>query len=434
MTPEQQKALALARARRRREAETAQPAEKGMIFPISRDEKGNVSFDSDAGLLGVAKRAFMLPGQAMNGEVDPMSPEGIERAAEFASMLTPINPAVRAGEWAIPGVSNSLKKPALKAPTEAALRDAAKIDYDRVANSAVDYKTSAVNGLSGEIQTKLTDDGIISELAPKTWAVLSKLSEAPEGSVASVSGLQAARRAFGNAAKDFANPTEQLAAKRAMESLDQFISRSDPATIQSGDASEVAGLLDSARGNYSAYKRSQTLSGLDDAAQLRANAANSGHNAGNTARQRIASLLLNNKKAAQFGKEDIAELRAVNEGSLAANATRSAGNLLGGGGGLGAMLTSGAGAIPGILSSSPELTAVGAVALPALGRMSKEASNVLTERALQQVGESTRKRSPLYEAMLKAAPSEAVLPEKKLAIIRALMMGYNQGSQSGGGW
>lgn len=59
------------------------------ILPFSKNANGRVSFDSNAGLLGAAKRAFMLPGEVMEGKVDPMSEEGIGRAFEFSSFATP---------------------------------------------------------------------------------------------------------------------------------------------------------------------------------------------------------------------------------------------------------------------------------------------------------------------------------------------------------
>ncbi len=78
-----------------------QPASKqfsGSFLPLSRDAEGNVSFDSNAGLLGPITRAFMLPGDAMAGKVDPMSQEGINRAGEFASIFGPTSPAMGTGK------------------------------------------------------------------------------------------------------------------------------------------------------------------------------------------------------------------------------------------------------------------------------------------------------------------------------------------------
>lgn len=48
----------------------------GSILPISRDDEGNVGFDSNAGIVGTVKRAFTAPGRAMSGELQVMGPDG----------------------------------------------------------------------------------------------------------------------------------------------------------------------------------------------------------------------------------------------------------------------------------------------------------------------------------------------------------------------
>ncbi|MDM9643883.1 hypothetical protein [Rhizobium sp. S163] len=57
-----------------------------------------MSFDSNAGIVGAVKRAFMLPVDAMAGEVDPTSDEGIARATEFAGVFSPMSPAAGTGK------------------------------------------------------------------------------------------------------------------------------------------------------------------------------------------------------------------------------------------------------------------------------------------------------------------------------------------------
>lgn len=65
---------------------------KSTILPFSKDAQGNVSFDSDAGLLGFVKRAVTLPGDVATGKVDPLSEEGIGRAFDLATTITPLTP------------------------------------------------------------------------------------------------------------------------------------------------------------------------------------------------------------------------------------------------------------------------------------------------------------------------------------------------------
>lgn len=395
----------------------AQPAPnqyESSFLPFVKDANGNVQFDSNVGLLGSIKRSFMLPGDAMAGKVDPMSEEGIGRSLEFAGTFSPGTPGLRSGDRLIPGAGNTLTRAKVEPPTADALRTAAKDGYDALKGLKVDYKSAAVQSLANKMKSDLESDGIISELAPKTFAIVKKLQDAPENSVAPIAGLEAARRTFANAAKDFSNPTEQLAAKRAMEALDQFIARPDPAATQMGSATKAAEIISDARGNYAAAKRSGRISGIGDDAELAAAAANSGQNIGNATRQRVKSVLLSPKQRAGYSPEEVAALEGVVKGSPLANTTRYAGNLLGGGGGLGASV---AGAVAGtgsaVATGNPYMAAAG-LAAPILGAVSKKVSNGITERAMQNADELVRMRSPLYRQMLDNAPM-TLSPESKTA-------------------
>src|SRR5690606_33475893 len=64
------------------------PTYSGTLLPFSRDEFGNVSFDLSAGIPGMIGRVVTLPMDAMRGSVDPLSDEGVARAAEAALSMT----------------------------------------------------------------------------------------------------------------------------------------------------------------------------------------------------------------------------------------------------------------------------------------------------------------------------------------------------------
>jgi hypothetical protein len=70
-----------------------EPAYSGAVLPFSRDVFGNTSFDSDAGLLGLAKRAFTAPGDAYSGALPMMDASGrtsfesIGRATDLAGLM-----------------------------------------------------------------------------------------------------------------------------------------------------------------------------------------------------------------------------------------------------------------------------------------------------------------------------------------------------------
>jgi len=104
---------------------------QGAILPFSVDAAGNKSFDSNAGILGAVKRAVMLPGEAYAGKIDPMSEEGIGRAAEFAGVFGPISPAAGSGK-AIASLAKPAERPGMEV---AAAANRLGVDLPRAAAS-----------------------------------------------------------------------------------------------------------------------------------------------------------------------------------------------------------------------------------------------------------------------------------------------------------
>lgn len=403
-------------------AAAAQPKEpvSGSFLPLSRDEQGNVGFDSNAGILGSIKRAFMLPGDAMAGKVDPTSDEGIARATEFAGVFSPVSAAARAGEGLL--AAPNLKRARIRPPSTAELKAAGDAGYEAARNMDVTYSSQAVADMAKQVRANLESRGIIPEVAPKTFAILEKLESPPEGSVATISGVEAARRAFGHVGQDFNNPTDRGAGKFARGAVDEFLVGRPEGAVRSGPADEAARVIADARGNIAASKRSGSLTGIGDAAELRAAAANSGANTGNAIRQRVASLVTNPKQLSGFTDAERAQLEAVVRGTLPQNLTRAAGNVLGGGGGLGSAVSSAvAGTGAAMVSGQPMMAAAG-LAAPVAGAAAKQVSNNLTRRALSAVDEATRMRSPLYRQMEKDAPMTPRSPSREAANLRLLLL------------
>lgn len=399
---------------------TGQPW-SGQILPISGDGKGNVSLDSNAGILGSIKNAVTLPGDVATGQVDPMSPEAIGRSAELAGVASPINPGARAGEAAIPGAASAFTPGKVIPPTADALRAAAKEGYNTAAAAGVDYSSPHVADLAQGVQSDLNGKGIIGTLAPKTHAILNQLQAVPAGeSSVPFGSLDAARKAFGHAAGDFTNPTEQLAAKTAQRAVDGFVSAPPAGAVVAGDAPAASQAVQDARANYAAASRSDTLNGIEEKAELRAAAANSGANTGNSIRSRVASLLSNPKQSAGFSPDEIDALNEVVRGSPTRNAVRIAGNLLGGGGG---MHGAGMGLVLGTMGEhmgGPAGAAIG-VAAPFAGAGLKHLDNSMTGQSLTAADELTRSRSPLADALKSDTSPVLDSPTRRAALARALL-------------
>lgn len=446
MTIEQQKALALAKARRRRQSEqpaapsggeSESQAYTGSILPFSKDEQGNVSFDSNAGILGSIKRAVMLPGEVMSGEVQingpdgQTSPEVIGRSLEAASIMSPSTPGLRSGVGLVPGKKMQVRQSVPAVPSADDLYSAADDAYTAMRNSGVAYSGDAVRDFASSLKSGLDTEGFIAKVTPKTQSILDDLANPPEGAIADIQGLQAARKAFGRIAQNFNEPEEQAAAVRAIRGLDEFIGTDNPAAVVAGTASDAANALKTANANFAAAKRSDLLTGVERAADLRAAASNSGANTGNAIRQRVASALLKPKEIAGYSTDEIAALEKIVTGTPAQNATRYVGNMLGGGGGMGQMLTTAIGAGGGAAAGGGVGAAIGAAAPIAVGSGSKMISNALTRKALQTADEAVRARSPLYEALKANAPLEVVRQARSERLLRALMLAGQQQQQSG---
>lgn len=416
--------------------------EMGMLWPVSwnADDGSDYSFDSNAGLVGAIKRAITLPGEAMRGEVDPLSAKGIGRAAEFASVASPMTPGLRAGSHVIPGVlSGATKKARVEAPSAHALRAAAEEGYENLRSLDARYTSKSISDMAATLEQSLFDKGINDKVAKNTIATLRELQNPASDSFATSTNVETIRRAFGKIGEDFSNPTDQGAGKFARGAVDDFLASPPPGSVVPGTeeaAAEAGRIAANARGNFASSKRSGRLAALTESAEDRAGASNSGHNIGNSIRQRAATIVGSPKLSSGFSKDELAALRSVARGTAPQNLTRHIGNLLGGGGGLGQAFTAIASGTGAAAATGNPYAALFGIVPPALGAGAKSASNAMTKKALAAVDKATRMRSPLYEQMLKEAPDVPVMPvgrEQTAAAIRAMLLGL-QAQNGGGGW
>lgn len=405
---DQQRAIAIADAKRKQaQAAGQQEPYSGQILPFSKDAQGNVSFDPNAGLFGSINRLM---------HEDPTSDAGIADAAQTAMLVSPVGAAARGGlGWA--GVKPTPRTKAVT-PTADELKSAAGFGYDLVRQMGVDYDARAVQNLMLQTRSRLFNDGVIAELAPKSFAILKKLESPPEGGIATIAGLDAARRQLGQAAQDFTNPTEQMAASRIIRELDRFIENPSAKAVVAGPATAAGGVWKDAKGNYAAAKRSERITGREANAELEAAAANSGHNIDNRIRSVAKAILKSDKLSSGYSPEELTMLRQVAEGTATRNTIREVGNRLGGGGGIaGSMVGGMAGYFGGILGP------VGGVALgvgiPALGVGAKALGNRMTKRALGRVDEAVLQRSPMYRQRVEDAPMTKPTPDVRGIMPRA---------------
>ncbi len=401
------------------------------VLPLSEDEQGKVHFDPSAGVLGSLKRVFTAPGEAVSGELDPNSPEGLRRIREMALTLSPAPVAMRAGEMAIPGAAKAMRPgPAPEVPTAEALQAAGGAGYQVARELGVDFRPRAVNALGDFAEQHLNDRGLIPVTAPKAHGIIDMLTERqPEGAVAPFTGLHAARKALSRLSQergpDFRPTPDAAAATAVLRIVDRFMENPPAEAVLAGPAAKAGELVKEANANYAAGLRSGKLQRVEGNAELSAESRHSGLNLDNLIRQQAKALLKDNAKALRgFSPEEIAAVRAVSKGNASRNTLRFVGNMFGGGGGLAVPILSGLGAASGALTGglpgSTAGAAIGAIVPPVIGNIARRAANRKAEAALQAANELVRKRSPLYEQAVRDTPQQAVSPTPQMLLMRAL--------------
>lgn len=223
------------------------------------------------------------------------------------------------------------------------------------------------------------------------------------------------------------------AARRAINDLNTGKANIDPAHVIRGDAPEYNKLISDAVGNYAAGKRSNTIMGKVDLADLNAGTAGSGANQDNALRQAIKQLARpqNNTnvpvaRKLGFNDEETAAIRGAATGTAVGNTARYLGKYAPTG-----IVSAAGGAGLGHLVGGP----VGA-AIPIVGYLAKKIGDLSTKRAVQAVDSLVRSRSPLASQVAAQLPTQITsqLPAKTQRLLRSLTLAQlaQQSSQSVG--
>lgn len=422
------------------------------------------------GILSSAVSGATLPGDLVQGKlsVQPEKPgEWSEidqfrqnimdentghRMMDLTAFAMPVNPAVRAGDRAIPGVLKATKEKPAVVPTTKELAEAGAADIQAARGSDLVINPAAVAEFSKRVQQNIR---VHPSEAPATFAKLNDLENPASGAVFTPNDLQAFRESLGATAQNF-NPNfaqDQLAATRAIKEFDGFLrglspkdtlvrpsaAESAPATRNQivaqalagkREAERVAGVFERGRGNYAAAMRSNDITGeLDRArtgilerAEGRAQAAHSGRNMDNTLRQKTEAVLEKPKEISGYSDDELAALERVVEGGAGRNLARKVSNKLGGGGGAAQTLFASMGAGAGAAAAGLPGAILGAAAPATIGSGARSIANFLAKKDMRAVDELLRKRSPLYEERAANPGTYVISPEKRAAIARMLLM------------
>lgn len=282
------------------------------------------------------------------------------------------------------GRAASPKVPTVRTPTIPELKAASEAAYKSPEVVGLEIKPGTMKEYSDKAQVALNQEGFDDIVAPKTFALLQRVQNFPPSSTVTGQNINSLRKTLGKLAGS-TDPTERAAASFAIDHLDDFIPKIAPVDILKGDAAAAAAKLEEARGNWSAAKQSEKLDKKIAKAEMQADVANSGMNVENRIRTQMGKVAIDEREARGLTSAEVAEAKKIAEGTKVQNTMRAASNMLGGGGGLGAVITG----IP-----------TGGLA-PAAGFALKLLSNRVTLKQADRLSQAIRSRAPLASSVEK---------------------------------
>lgn len=295
------------------------------------------------------------------------------------------------------------------------LIDAGSAAYKSPEVMAVQIKPQAAQTISDNIAGELNKSRLNARLAPQTHAIVEDLATPVNGPNHSLEDFQTVRTLLGKQAGNFSNPTEQAAASKAIELLDKHLAGMPQTDLLAGDIAKANTTLTAGRGDYAAGKAAERVQGKLDNAELQAASAHSGGNIDNATRQKLRTILTSPNQSRGLTPEELGSIDQVVRGSPTGNVLRATGKVLGGGGGLGSLVS----AAEGMHVAGP----IGAAA-PVAGYGIKKLGDLLTARAADRAVQQILSRAPSAAALRPGAP--ASLPPSIGGLAGALMASQPQ--------
>lgn len=328
-------------------------------------------------------------GKVAHGELSATDPKAAGAALDIGMMASPMAP-MRSGI-----MTAAKAAPKLEAPTREALKEASDTAYKTLDRMDMELQPHVVSRLADEITEKITGRTAAGERtetglrinprrAPETFGAIQSLRE-PPGRTFTFADVEDIRSELGQIVNDKRGTTEALAAGKAREAIDEYLS----------NVPEFANLAKQARGNYAAMKRSDLLTKAEERAELGATTTGSGANINNQIRQRARAILLKPADRAKFTADEQQALDAIARGSTAGNIAR---------------LVSKLGPQHPVSGWLTAMTSGHGVATLGIGAISKWISDRLTRGAWTRLEEATRGRSPLAGTPPPVPPRRVVTP------------------------
>lgn len=347
---------------------------------------------STAGVFSRLLQSGLIGGGATAGE-EATKGTSLEPYGGLAGAIA----APGAASLAIKGTGNLLSGIAGKStesmlPSKDEIFQAGSDAFNKARSLKAQFDPNTVSDISNLIKTDLKQDGRTEIFAPKTHATLDSAINNASGQPLTVDDLLGFRKQLQNAQGSI-EPQEKAAATIAKHSFDEMLGNLPDSYVMKGDAGQVTSLLDTGRKNWAAAERMETADTRIANAELRASTRNSGMNASNLIRSKLADILLSPKLSAGWSPESLEQARTAAQGTTLGNTARYTKNFMGGGGGLGGLVTSVAG---NIVTGSPLGLGVG----PVVGTAAHIAENLSTNNQLSKLRAILASESPLAQSRM----------------------------------
>jgi hypothetical protein len=275
-------------------------------------------------------------------------------------------------------------------PTGEQIEAAAVAGFQSPAVRGLEVRPAPVQSWSQTLRADLTQSGLDDIQAPKTWETLSRL----EGGAGTVTGnnLQSLRKSLANTAKergpDFQPTPDAAAATRAINSLDGLVAGGiRPRDVIAGDPRQAAAVWNEARGDYSQFAKIRAADRRQIQAEGNTGSAHSGLNYDNTMRQKMRDIATGPAGRGFTGPGEREAVERVVQGSPERNALRLTSGVMGGGGGLGSVVSGGTAGLGGLGWAG--------AAVPAAGMGLRVVENMMTARDMDRLNAVLRANSPL---------------------------------------
>lgn len=343
-----------------------------------------------------------LPGKAAGGAAGLLgaTPENQKSISDQTTAI--VNAALLARSMR-PSEKRTPQEPQEPIPTKAELKARSQKAYENAKNAGATVNESSFANAVNDLRTSLLDEGMNQKLTPDAVAALEHIAE-HKGPL-TIKQLETYRKVAKNAeSKSFANPADARLAGKIVETIDSYMEGLGPKDIIAGDAKGAVSALNEARDLWSRYRKAGVLDELMQRAELRSSQF-SGSGYENAVRTEFRQLAMNKKKMRGFSQAEQAAIKKVVNGGPVENTLRLLGKAA-----PTSIVSAGLGSGAGLAAGGP----AGAVAVPAVGAVSRYAAQKMTLR-----------NADIANALMRRGPNVPPPPGMTFPNINPLLLGSN---------